>query len=73
MAHFIGRVKGDRGECSRLGTKESRIIAEVNGWNTGCKVEIHHNPETNRDKVLIYRTYGSNGKRPNLLVMTYEE
>ncbi|QOP65604.1 hypothetical protein SEA_SUIGENERIS_63 [Mycobacterium phage Suigeneris] len=58
MAHFYGTVQGQRGEASRLGSKNSGL-ASAQGWNVGCKVTIRH--EDGRDVVRVWRTTGSNG------------
>lgn len=42
MAQFIARIRGQRGEASRLGSKASGIEAHVNGWNAGVTVRAYH-------------------------------
>lgn len=58
MAHFIARIKGNRGEASRLGTEKSSLNAEVNGWNLGCRLLIEH--KNGEDILHISITKGSN-------------
>lgn len=61
MAQFRATIKGQRGEASRLGSKSSGLRAEVNGWNVGVVVIAQHDYETGKDKLVVYRTGGSNG------------
>ncbi len=73
MAHFIGTIKGNKGEASRLGSKDSGMRAVVNGWNFGCEVIISHNKETDKNEINIWTTSGSNGKRTAKFIGTFEE
>jgi len=61
MAQFIGKVQGNKGEATRLGTKTSGITVECNGWNSGVKV-IGRVDENGNDVFTIVITSGSNGK-----------
>ena len=42
MGHFIGYVRGSRGRASRLGTKDTGMNVEGNGWNIGGNVDLRH-------------------------------
>lgn len=53
MAHFRGRLKGNRGEASRLGTKRSGLFTEAASWNGRIVVDIWHDFETGEDKFLV--------------------
>lgn len=66
MAHFLARIQGNRGDTTRLGSKASGIVAEVNGWNIGATVRIDH--VDGRDVVRVYQTGGSNGNGSRQLV-----
>jgi hypothetical protein len=59
MAHFIGYMEGSRGQVSRLGTKRSGMVTQVQGWNFGVKAAIYYNEKTDRDEVRIMLTHGS--------------
>jgi len=59
MAHFRATIEGNRGEASRLGTKDSGIYATINGRETGVDVRICHNKDTGKDHVQIIKTNGS--------------
>lgn len=68
MAHFIARIKGTRGEASRLGTKNSGIRASAQGWDIGARIEIHHGASlgaNGADIVNVYITGGSNARIPD--------
>jgi len=58
MAHFRGTVKG-RGKttASRLGTKDSGLVVEANGWFGGVTVEVMH--VNGKDVFYVYETGGS--------------
>lgn len=58
MAQFRATIKGQRGEASRLGSKQSGIVAEVNGWNKGIKIYASH--RDGKDVFEVYLTGGSN-------------
>lgn len=42
MAQFRGTITGNRGEASRLGSKESGMRTETNGWTGGVTVRAAH-------------------------------
>ena len=60
MAHFRATAIGQRGEASRLGSKSSGMIVNVNGWNVGIRVHAIHNKETGKDELCVWKTGGSN-------------
>lgn len=59
MARFIGRLRGGRGEVSRLGTPASGISATVNGWDVG--VSVCGCVQLGADHFYVYTTGGSHG------------
>ena len=59
MAHFIGYVKGQKGEASRLGTKASGLSISSNGWRFGVDVFMRYNEEKGIDEAVIELTTGS--------------
>ena len=65
MAHFIGFVKGNRGEASRLGSKDSGMYATDQGWNIGASVYVRFNEETGKDEVTI-RCFFDLNRRQNI-------
>ncbi|AKF14631.1 hypothetical protein AVJ28_gp62 [Mycobacterium phage Baee] len=71
MAHFYGTVQGQRGEASRLGSKNSGLDASASGWDVGCRVTISY--EGGRDVVRVWRTTGSNGHGPAKLVASFAD
>ncbi len=71
MAQFRATIQGNRGEASRLGTKNSGLDADVNGWNVGCRVAMTH--ESGVDVIRIYRTSGSNASETSRLIAEYRE
>ena len=66
MAQFYGSVVGNRGEASRMGSRESGISGHIRGWGIGASVRCFE--ENGRDVVEVYATSGSNGReQPKLL------
>lgn len=41
MAHFRGTVSGQRGEASRLGSKNSGLTVEAQSWEGKVRVELY--------------------------------
>lgn len=58
MAHFYGNIQGNRGEATRMGTKDSGIEGHIRGWTNGCRVNCYVDINGN-DVVEIYATTGS--------------
>lgn len=61
MAHFYGGVHGNRGEATRLGTKDSGLKAFANGWDIGVDVRLRYCKDTDEDVISVTLTGGSNG------------
>ena len=59
MAQFMGYVKGQRGEATRLGSKNSGLVVRANGWDSGVRVTAFVDSE-GRDVFSIHVTGGSN-------------
>ena len=60
MARFRATVQGMRGEASRLGSKDSGIRTNANGWDSGVIV-FGWVDDQEQDVFEIYQTGGSNG------------
>jgi hypothetical protein len=45
MAQFRGKVQGNRGHVSRLGTKVSGVAVEAYGWQGGARAWLSHRAE----------------------------
>ena len=71
MAHFYASIQGNRGEVTRLGTKNSGIVAHIRGWNIGVFVSINH--VNGEDVIVINKTGGSNSSLNNELLVTLKE
>lgn len=61
MAHFYGEIQGNRGEATRMGTKDSGFRGHIRGWHVGGSINCHYNESKDRDEISIYATKGSNG------------
>lgn len=66
MARFIGRVQGQAGEATRLGSVDSGLRVNADGWDLGVRVSAWVTPHG--DEFRIYATGGSNGSEPDRLV-----
>jgi len=64
MAHFYGNMQGNRGECTRCGSKTSGINAHIRGWGVGVRTVVTVDANTGEDVVAVYLTSGSNGDKP---------
>ena len=65
MARFRGTIQGNRGQTSRLGSANSGLLMEANGWNFGIRVRV--STAGNSDRFEVYKTGGSNGGRERCL------
>lgn len=71
MAHFRAVIQGNRGDASRLGSKQSGMVATCNGWDAGVHVVASH--ENGADTFRVYATSGSNRRSLSRLVGTVRE
>lgn len=69
MAQFIGKVQGNKGECHRLGSKNSGLETVCNGWVGGIKV-LADCDEDGNDTFHVYATSGSNAKQSDTFLGT---
>jgi hypothetical protein len=53
MAHFIGEVKGSRGEGTRCGTKNSGLSTIAASWSGCITVRLYHDETTDKDRYII--------------------
>lgn len=58
MARFYATIKGNRGEASRMGTKDSGMQGHIRGWNLGARV-IMSVDEDGKDICTVTLTSGS--------------
>lgn len=61
MAQYIGYVQGQRGDASRLGTKNSGLSVKGSAWNVGGRVQLWYDNDNERDVCSLFLTSGSNG------------
>ena len=67
MAQFKADIQGSRGSVSRLGGKTSGITGHIRGWESGIKIEGHHDEDLG-DIFMVYQTSGSGFKAKDVLV-----
>ena len=72
MAQYRTTIKGQRGEASRLGSKNSGMTAHVNGWNIGASVWLPWDEVKKEDRIRIELTSGS-GYGPSKTVLYLNE
>ena len=60
MAQYYADIQGNRGQATRMGTKQSGMDGHIRGWNIGCRVWMRYNKETGQDEYTIDLTAGSN-------------
>ena len=71
MAQFYAEIQGNRGEATRMGSKESGIRGHIRGWHVGASVRCHNTEDT--DYVSVEATHGSNGYGQTKHVATFRE
>ena len=52
MAHFYGKLHGNRGEATRLGTKASGITTWAASWKGAVRVSLYVNKD-GQDMALV--------------------
>ena len=57
MSHFYGDIRGNRGEATRGGSKDSGIDGHIRGWKSGAKVNCYVDNDGN-DVVEVVATNG---------------
>ena len=67
MAQFKAEIKGNRGATSRLGHKTTGIKGHICGWETGIRVEGHHDEDLG-DVFLVWQTGGSLSRGRDVLL-----
>jgi len=67
MAQFKADIQGSRGSVSRLGGKTSGITGHIRGWESGIRIEGHHDEHLG-DIFMIYQTSGSGFRAKDILV-----
>lgn len=63
MAQYYADIQGNRGQATRMGTKNSGLGGHIRGWNIGARVWMGYNEETEQDECTVSITSGSNGGR----------
>lgn len=71
LAQFRSVIRGQRGEASHFGSKQSGMTADINGWHTGATVRIDH--VDGRDRVQVFRTPGTGKGHSSVLVAEWFE
>lgn len=59
MSRLYGRLQGNKGPVTRCG--HNRMTAEVNGWNSGIRVEAYRT-EDGEDAFRVFVGSGSNNR-----------
>jgi hypothetical protein len=54
MAHFLGWLKGSRGEASRLGTKSSGLHTVSASWQGAVEVYLSQDAITGKDIASVF-------------------
>lgn len=71
MSQFYASIQGNRGEATRMGTKNSGIYGHIRGWNIGVIINIDH--VDGKDNVRVFKTAGSNGGCNEELIAEFTE
>lgn len=65
MGHFYAEIQGNRGEATRMGTKDSGIYGHIRGWNIGARVTVDCIDGV--DIVSVFKTGGSSNPNGELI------
>lgn len=63
MAHFYGTLRGNRGQASRLGTKESGLHTQAMAWGGMVQVQLYHKDGQDFALVELYDHPHNDGGR----------
>ena len=63
MAHFIGTVRGFRGEASRLGSKESGLVTVAASWQGAVRTYLYERDGVDWVCVSLQPWYGKGTQR----------
>lgn len=72
MAQFRGILDGNRGEASRLGTKQSGLRVEAQSWQGKAVVQLYHDAESGKDMVRVTLAQHQNGAGPYPPILLYD-
>ena len=67
MAQFYASIQGNRGQATRMGTKNSGIQGHIRGWDVGVAVECSVD-KGGHDVCYVYTTGGSNGVGSRIMI-----
>jgi len=70
MAQFMARIRGQRGEASRLGSKKSGLLAHINGWDLGIQVQAYVGDD-GTDRFCVTLNGGSHGAAMPRIIGTF--
>lgn len=73
MSHFYAEIRGNRGEATRCGSKDSGIRGHIRGWNVGAEVICYYDKERGVDVCQVFKTKGSSGHSHGELIAEFEE
>lgn len=71
MSQFYGRIQGNRGEATRLGSKKSGVDADARGWRIGGSVYMLH--VDGKDHVRFCLNGGSGHQFQEFTIAEFEE
>lgn len=63
MAHFYGRMQGQRGEATRCGSKLSGITTTAASWNGAVRVELYEHNGVDHARVELTPWHGKGTSR----------
>lgn len=63
MSHFYGTLKGNRGEATRCGSKDSGMETYCASWDGAIRCYTWHDKVTDKDMVRVEKvTWQGNGE-----------
>lgn len=59
MAQFYGRLRGNRGEATRCGSKDSGITVTAESWTTVIRTMQFHSEGRDKARIAVETKYGN--------------
>lgn len=53
MSHFYATIKGNKGEASRCGSKDSGIVSYTASWEGAVRTTLYYNEQAKRDYAVV--------------------
>lgn len=63
MSQFYASIQGNRGEATRMGTKESGMSGYIRSWDIGCRATMNHVDNEDYIHITLTSNNGTGSER----------